>query len=181
MLYPIFFVDERYLAVTIPILLGFTLFGLFDLIRLFKKEEVTAKLKILLTLILCLLFIASNLFINLALDEKYGKADQPVEQKEAGLWLKNYEPNSVVMARKPWVAFYSNSIFVKMPFSDYKDMIKYACLKNVKYLVIDERYVKELRPQLSFLLEQGTNDLKLVYENKGNKYKIIIYELKCQR
>src|SRR3989344_3999808 len=183
-LYPIFFVDERYLASAIPALAIFFLFGLFDIIKLCNnklkgfKFPLTNNSKLFIITIVCILFLFSTLFIGIFLDSKYQKLDQATEQKVAGLWLKNYDPGSIVMARKPWVSFYSNGIFVKMPFASYQDTINYACSKNVKYLVIDERYVGSLRPQLSLLLDNSTEDMELVYDNEYNK-NIKIYRLRC--
>ena len=117
-LYPIFFVDERYLASAIPALAIFFLFGLFDIIKLCNnkikgfKFPLTNNSKLLIIAIVCILFLFSTLFIGIFLDSKYQKLDQATEQKIAGLWLKNYDPGSIVMARKPWVSFYSNGIFV---------------------------------------------------------------------
>src|SRR3989338_4641110 len=186
LLYPLFWVEERYLLPITPIFIIWLAKGSLELSNWAKKtlNNLSVKInnKIIPILIISLVLIAfliGNLIITSSLNPKYEKSDQAIEHKEAGLWLKENVQNPVVMSRKPWVSFYSEGNFVMLPYADYNETINYARYNNVEYLVIDERYIPALRPQLTFLLnEENTKDLELVYKNTDYKYKILIYKLK---
>ncbi len=186
LLYPLFWVEERYLLPITPIFIIWLAKGSLELSNWAKKtlSNLTIKINnkiipILVVSLILIAFLIGNLIITSSLDKKYEKSDQAIEHKEAGLWLKENAQNPIVMSRKPWVSFYSEGKFVMIPYADYNETISYARYNNVVYLVIDERYMPALRPQLTFLLsEENTKDLELVYKNVNHKYKILIYKLK---
>ena len=186
LLYPLFWVEERYLLPITPIFIIWLAKGSMELSNWAKKTLNNLAIKInnkiipiLVVSLILIAFLIGNLIITSSLDKKYEKSDQAIEHKEAGLWLKENSENPIVMSRKPWVSFYSGGKFVLMPYADYKNIINYAKLKKAEYIVIDERYIPALRPQLTFLInEENTEDLELIYKNTNYKYKVLIYKLK---
>ncbi|MBE9541744.1 MAG: hypothetical protein IMF01_05450, partial [Proteobacteria bacterium] len=48
--------------------------------------------------------------------------DEPLEQKEAGLWIKENRPDSIIMSRKPQIAFYAEGKYIILPFASYPDV-----------------------------------------------------------
>ena len=94
--------------------------------------------------------------------------------------MKEHAPqDSVIMSRKPWVAFYAERIGIPLPYANYSQMLYYARCHDVSHVVIDERLISELRPELAFLLDETKaprNDLKLIYKNDSG-HRILIYKV----
>ena len=76
------------------------------------------------------------------------------ELKEVGLHLRGKLPkDAVIMDRKPYFAFYSNSgKYVTIPSASINEVMKTSLSNNVDYLVLSERIVKIFRPNLMPLL-----------------------------
>ena len=117
----------------------------------------------------------------IALIPFYFYSDQPTEHKEAGLWMKENVPqNPVIMAKRPYIAFYAEGTYIPLPYANYTAMIKYAKSHHVKYIAMDEIETSKVRPELAFLLDETKapkDDLKVVYKNSTVHNKILIYEL----
>jgi len=78
---------------------------------------------------------------------------EPIELKQAGLWLKAHTPpGAIVMARKPMVAFYADRPWVPLPYTDYEGLLQSLKSQQVSFLVMDQLFAGRLRPQLRFLL-----------------------------
>jgi len=96
------------------------------------------------------------------------KGSYGIEQKKAGLWLRSSGlPQGAVMARKPWVAFYSGNENLPLPLASYGDILYYAKANMARYLVIDDLVTVKVRPALVFLLREIPKELELVYDNMG--------------
>ena len=129
-----------------------------------------------IVLIIC--SAVGNVFANHLIDSRFEKVDPPIEQKLAGVWVKDHYPSGVrIMERKPWMSFYSGGTFVNFPYASYDDLIMYACKQKVDLVVIDDRYTRQLRPEVAFLLDAGTKELTKVYESSGRR--LILYRLSC--
>jgi len=121
------------------------------------------------------------------------KADSPdyyadaVEQKKAGLWLKaNVKETPVIMSRNHVVDFYAGNYditqSITIPTSSLERVMAYAKHRGVRYLVLNERYVKDYL-QLGFLLENpdiaNEHHLNLIYQDvDASGLKTVIYELR---
>jgi len=183
LLFPIFFISPRYLFPIIPFMLIWVAKGTYELQRWFEKSgyQKIIKNKLIKNNIATILVLIS-LFPPFIAYYSFFLSDQPVEYKNAGLWLKDNAPEKhpVIMSRKPWIAFYADGIYVALPYANYTDTMIYAKHKNVDYVVIDERFIPERRPQLAYLLNESNapKNLKLVYKNeeKPNR-KILIYKI----
>jgi hypothetical protein len=126
-----------------------------------------------------IMFLLLTLVIP-ALKPLYIKKDEPLEHKELGLWIKeNFGKGFVILSRKPWVSFYSESLWHAYPYADYEKIMDFA--KNVKadFFVIDTRTIPSTRPQLEFLLDEkkAPSYLKLVKELHGAEQKILLYSV----
>lgn len=107
--------------------------------------------------------------------ELFSKREFPVEHMKAGYFLKNnvsseYEKLNI-MHRVPWVSFYSDSRFTMMPYAHYIDVINFAKLYKVDFIVVDERsslsdweFYNEL-----LNMDKYTDDVELIYEDNSEK------------
>ena len=166
--FPIFWVESRYLLPILPVLILFAAESTSFLDKFFNKKLLTYGF-IILVIVLAL----SGFFVNKLLEGRFEKTSPPIEHKEAGLWLKEYQSNSIIMSRKPYVPFYSNGFYVNLPFAPLSDVLEFACNKKVDFIVADKRY-SSLRPNLLEDLEKSK--LKEVYSLQDLK----IYELDCK-
>jgi 4-amino-4-deoxy-L-arabinose transferase-like glycosyltransferase len=66
-------------------------------------------------------------------------------------------PGPIVMARKPWVAFYANGVIAELPDVPAESLLGIARAKGVRAIVADDRAAAADRPQLAAWVE-GTAD-----------------------
>ncbi len=108
-----------------------------------------------------------------------------IEQKKAGLWLKEHtDKPPIIMCQNHSIDFYAGNYNVRqstnIPRNKLSRILEYAKYRGVEYIVLNERYLENYYPHLSFLLE-GKNvppNLKLVYEDiEKNGLKTVIYKL----
>jgi len=89
--------------------------------------------------------------------------------RNAGVWLSGVaEPGTVVMDRKPWVAFYANRGYRVTPDEPYETLVSAAVRDGVRYLVVDQKVSEVFRSQLEPLLydeafREREQRLELVY------------------
>ncbi len=109
---------------------------------------------------------------------------EPVEQKIAGLWIKEFgKPSPVIMSRGRTVDFYAGNYniaeTVTVPKNELSRVLEYARNRGVQYLVLNERYLAAY-PELSFLLREETVSagLELVfkYDSKPG-LKTLVYQI----
>lgn len=165
--FPIFWVESRYLLPILPLLIMWAAESTSVLEIIVNKKLLIAGFSVLI-----LALLVSNVFANHLIDKRFEKLNPPIEHKQAGLMLKQYYSNPIVMSRKPYVSFYASGSYVNLPYASLKDTLDFACYKNVQFLVADSRY-SSLRPELMKELENST--LEKVY----NKENIVIYKLSC--
>ncbi len=111
-----------------------------------------------------------------------------VEQKKAGLWLKeNGVQRPIIMSRNHTVDVYAGNYDVKqsvtIPWDSLERVIDYAKHRNVDYLVLNERYLKDY-PNLKPLLaeEMQRPDLELIYKDQeAPGLKTVVYEVKHKK
>ncbi|MFQ5639593.1 MAG: ArnT family glycosyltransferase [bacterium] len=96
----------------------------------------------------------------------------PVEQKKAGLWLKeNTTGPRIIMSRGHAVDIYAGNYditqSVTLPKASLERVLEYAKYRNVDYLVVNERYIKSY-PEMNVLLETRDNisGLELIYDER---------------
>jgi len=107
-----------------------------------------------------------------------------IEQKKAGLWLKEHGVNPpVIMAKNHAVSFYAGNYEIKesvsIPYNTIDRVLEYAKFRGVSYLVFNDRY-RNYYPTLGYLLDQENipPQLKLVYLDKENNgLRTLIYQI----
>jgi len=79
---------------------------------------------------------------------------QPFWRIEAGDWLARHAAaGSPVMARDSEVALYAGLPMVAFPDAEWPQVVAYGRARGARYLVVEEQMIKDLRPQLSGLLD----------------------------
>jgi hypothetical protein len=109
-----------------------------------------------------------------------GLANMNAGRREAGLWLKAHsEPQALVMSRDTEVPFYAERHWVATPNEEYDRFIAYVRKRGGNYLVVDEREITVIRPQLSLLLneESPPSGLRHVYTAADPQGKTIVYQV----
>jgi len=165
--YSFFEAYNRFFTFLIPLLIAWTVVGLFELERIVGRKW--GKYIFLFLIFPSIFYFSCKSMVN-----KYD-----LEHKQAGIWLRNNsKKSSVVMSRKPYVAFYSGNLIASIPNGSYEEVSIYAKVHNADYLVIDERYIPNTRPQLEFLLNTYSvpEELKMVYQGGYEGKRIIIYQ-----
>jgi len=108
----------------------------------------------------------------------------PVEQKQAGLWLKEHaKPPIVIMSRYHTADIYAGNYditkSITLPRSSLERILQYAKHRGARYLMLNERYMKQY-PQLRFLLKEDARyeGLRLIYRDTNQAGLVtVIYEI----
>lgn len=168
--YAITVTELRYTFVLIPILLGWVGLGCAN-IGQFVAERLpnwkgagripTAFVQgsLLLLLIASLAPLFSREMEGRDLD------NVPYEEKAAGLWLRhNSDPGSIVMSPDARVAFYAGAEHIFLPDEDVQTIREYAERRNVTYIVLSERRLKN-RKSVYGIADEPTGNLKIIYDD----------------
>lgn len=195
-LVPMFHFTERYMLPMVPIALIWSSFGIEYLSDWFEKtwESLTLKIKnkrqVVFRTAFMLLFLGS-VFIPIYARMIVRNPDEatewaePVEQKKAGLWLKEYcgEHVPIVMAWSHAVSFYAGNYNIKqsvtIPHNDLDRVLAYARFRGATFLSLNEKN-KASFPTVNYLLDenQAPPDLKLIYKDDSIPgLKTLIYEI----
>jgi 4-amino-4-deoxy-L-arabinose transferase-like glycosyltransferase len=185
--YIITIVEVRYFYVLLPVLFGWMACGIVEMEdwlheslqhlpfgKLFSNKYIFPAL--------CLTFI---LFYTLPLNSFMRSSDgawqfSQYEQRNAGLWLKeNAKPAPIVMSNDFRPAFYAEGKYVPLYSDNINQVLAEAFAKQVDFLVIDERNIKQTSPLSSLLNEpQNSPQLEFVYQaTEREGYKIVIYRV----
>ena len=102
----------------------------------------------------------------------FSKVENPVEHERAGLYLKKiaHEPYEAinVMSAKPYVNYYSNARFTMLPYANVPDVISFAKLYNVDYIVVDKRFLGKWNYYNELIeMQKYSDDVELFYEDSS--------------
>jgi 4-amino-4-deoxy-L-arabinose transferase-like glycosyltransferase len=187
-----FHIELRYFAPMLPILLLWVAKGIAALADWLRQtaanlrsplkpdaERVPAGLgrgvTVLLSLLLVLYFAVLQPMVM-----RDGVAGVNVSRREAGSWLKAHAPSdALIMSRDTEVPFYAERRWAATPNEEYDRFIAYVRKRGAAYLVVDEREVTVIRPQLSLLLNEDAppTGLRHVYTAPDIRGKTIVYEV----
>jgi len=181
-------VEVRYFYVLLPILFGWMACGIIEMedwLRESLQHSSLGKLfaaNLYIFPVLCLIFI---ILYTLPLNSFMRSSDgawqfSQYEQRTAGLWLKeNAKPAPIIMSNDFRPAFYAEGKYVPLYSDNINEVLAEAVAKQVDFLVIDERNIKETSQLSSLLNEPQTSpQLELVYQATERKgYKIVIYRV----
>ncbi len=101
-------------------------------------------------------------------------------RREAGLWLKENTPaDALIMSRDTEVPFYAERRWTPTPNEEYERFIAYVRQRGARYVVVDEREVTVIRPQLDLLLDAASPPpgLRHLYTAPDPMGKTIVYEV----
>lgn len=180
-LLPLFFLDQRFLLPMTPALLLFAAAGVVALAERFSRMMSVTRWHIpVVTWVAVLLVGWVTWFLPVLLIGPFGNYDrwnQAIESRDAGVWLKaHYPPGQAIMSRKPYVPFYSDGRLVELPQDNLDRILAYGRLHGARFLVVDERGIADVRPNLLPLLDgPAPPGLKLVYdwhERTGERLRI---------
>jgi len=193
--YPLGHVERRYMVPLIPVFVLLALEGarwaaapLTRVIRLRSGGAAAQRLGLGLAAGAAALIILAWSGEELLAATRRTPWNEPIELKQAGLWLKAHAPpDAVIMARKPMTAFYADRPWVALPYTDYGGLLRSLREQRVSHLVMDEIFAGRLRPQLRFLLYEPERIKRLtelvpvhvVNERRGRA--VIIYQVNRDR
>lgn len=188
-MYPFFIIIERhtFFIVLFPLILssiGFVYSGsaITNLTGFcgVEKNVVAAFVKKYIKLLIIAIFIISS-FIYIKFSS-LDKIPELVEHVKLGNFIKNtysmeYEKINI-MSRKPVVSFYSDARFTMLPYANERDVVDFAKLYNVDFIVVDERLLSRWDYYDELLqLDKHFDDIELVYEDLSDK-KIKLFEIR---
>lgn len=179
LMYPFFIVIEKQ---TLSIVLFLILFssggfvnseqvvsGIVDYYGISRNSLVLLFEKGIKYMIVVLLVLSSLFYLKYS---SFDKTPHPVEHMRAGIYLKEnvssvYEKLNV-MARKPYVNYYSDSRFTMMPYANITDVINFAKRYDVDYIVVDERALSRWDFYDELLeLQKYSDQVELFYEDNS--------------
>jgi 4-amino-4-deoxy-L-arabinose transferase-like glycosyltransferase len=177
LMYPLFIIIEKQtLAIVVFLVLfssgGFAKSGsvvsdILDYYGISKNRAILLFEKNIKYIIVILLVLSSFSYLKYS---SFDKVPKPVEHKTAGIYLKKHVATEYekinVMARKPYVNFYSNAKFTMLPYANSTDVINFAKLYNVDYIVVDERSLSKWDFYYELLeMHKYSDGVELVYED----------------
>jgi 4-amino-4-deoxy-L-arabinose transferase-like glycosyltransferase len=185
-----FHIELRYFAPMLPILLLWVAKGIAALadwldqtrtnLRSSPQQKVVPSgwgrgLTILLSLLLVLYFVILQPRVV-----RDGLAGMDLSRRAAGNWLKAHAPaDALIMSRDTEVPFYAERRWAATPNEEYERYVAYIRKRGAAYLVVDEREVTVIRPQLSLLLNEDAPPpgLRHVYTAPDPRGETIVYEV----
>lgn len=181
LMYPMFIIIEKQTLLIVVFLILFSCGGfsnsrqaVSDLLSYYGLEKnrflrlLERNIKYLIVIILILSSLSYMKYSS------FDKTPKPVEHDRTGLYLKEhirpeYEKINV-MSAKPYVSYYSDAKFTMLPYADAADVINFAKLYNVDYIVIDERYLSKWEHYDSLLeLQNYSDSVELFYEDSSDQ------------
>lgn len=165
--HPLSVVDPRYLLPLLPAPMIWAAIGLSELEARWRPGRA-------LTMALAGLFLTADLLGPFYIP-------RPTEYRALGMWMRQHGISGYdvgVLARKRQPAFYAGARWEWLPLADTAGLLDYAASHHGQYVVIDERTVPALRPQLAYLLDpaQGPPRLKVVHVEEGAK-EVVLYQI----
>lgn len=185
LVYPSFIIIEKQTFLIVVFLLVFASGGLSnsdlaisDLATYYsvsKNKGLVLLRKSIKPIIIAVLIITSFSYLKYSRFQHFDSAHaKPEEHRRAGYFLNerlapDYEKLNI-MGRKPYVSYYSDSRFTMLPYANAVDVINFAKLYNVDYIVIDKRslskwdYYNELKE-----MQRYSDEVELFYEDRSEK------------
>ncbi len=178
----ILFVWTRYLLPVIPLVALWAGYGVDALADVFLggfnvTGRTASRVHAFIGLMLVIILIGTHPYLRPTLGNLMQVHD--VEQREAGLWLAQYDPSPSkrIMSTTSQVPYYAAGVHVPMPVDDPALIPLYAQRRGVQYVVISE--VKDAnRPTKVWLDPQKVPEgWELIYDGGGPGKRIVIYRL----
>ena len=150
LMYPCFIIIEKQTLSIVLYLIFFSsggfaaapsvISGIAGKLGIEKSRAVNLLEKAIKPVIVLLLVVSSLVYLKFT---SFDKVPHSYEHERAGLYLKEHASAGYedinVMARKPYTNYYSDARFTMMPYAGIEDVINFAKLYKVDYIVVDER------------------------------------------
>jgi 4-amino-4-deoxy-L-arabinose transferase-like glycosyltransferase len=183
--YALAVLEVRYLVPVLPILLGWVAKGILELES--WSTRTASKLGVRFpggrrsaSVAVLVLLIASRLASLTYPGRVSPWQDLPLEQRIAGLWIRDRGPREpLIMAAGPWAAYYADGRHLYLPQETPPTVLDYARRKGIDYLIVDERS-RSRYPSLMSLLDSRELPLglRVAYENRDELgYALRVFEL----
>ena len=142
-----FFVQDRYLATSVAVACVLIGAGLADLPSSSARRATQS-----LLVVLAALAIGADVTSRLA----GPPSSEPTDHRAVGEMLAtSTSADESVMTRSMTVRYYLGRRTVPFPYGEPDEVMDYACRKGVDLIVVDERQVAQMRPQLQPWLGSG--------------------------
>jgi len=182
-----FHIELRYFAAMLPVLVIWVAKGIDSLAwwvtqtwnKLRPKSTLAGRIGKVTAIFLCGLLVLYFVVLQPSVVAD-GLAGQNPSRREAGLWLKQHSsPDAMIMSRDTEVAFYADRRWAATPNEEYARFIEYVRKRGADYVIVDEREVTVIRPQLALLLDEDNPppELRHVYTAPDPRGKTIVYEV----
>ncbi len=129
-------------------------------------------------IIIAILILSSLIYLEYS---NFENTSKPIEHEKAGYYLKEsvipgYEELNI-MGRKPYVSFYSDARFTMLPYAPSADVLYFAKLYKVDYIVVDGRSLSkwDFYNELKDMNKQFA-DVDLIYED-NSEYPIRLFKI----
>jgi 4-amino-4-deoxy-L-arabinose transferase-like glycosyltransferase len=181
LMYPLFIVIEKQTLFIVLFLICFASGGyansklvVSEILMFYgiKQNKVSRFIESAIKSVIILILLLSS--ISYLKYSSFDNVPEPVEHMNAGIYLKEnvsteYEKLNV-MARKPYVNYYSDARFTMIPYAGIADVIKFAKLYNVDYIVVDEMSLGRWDHYGDLLeMQRHSEEVELFYEDNSGK------------
>jgi hypothetical protein len=175
----------RYLVPVLPILLGWVAKGILELGSWSTRTAANLRIRVpggrhAASVAVLALLIATRL-ASLTYPARVSPwQDLPLEQKIAGLWIRDHGPRApLIMAAGPWAAYYAGGRHLYLPQEELPTVLDYARSRRIDYLIVDRRSRSRYPSLMSLLDDRETpSGLRLAYEGRdGPDYALRVFEL----
>ncbi|MBD3203973.1 hypothetical protein GF327_06745 [Candidatus Woesearchaeota archaeon] len=154
MFYSLFYTEVRFLYLPLLFAILFSSDGFISsgylLTNIFRYYEVNNNIFIEIVIghirkIMLFLLILSTAFYLMNQEIFFDFEQVPHEHIEVGQFIKNISGTRKVnvMSRKPWASFYSDSDYTDLPYAAPEDVVNFAYMYDVDFIVIDERLLSD--------------------------------------
>lgn len=180
LMYPVFIIIEKQTLLIVVFLIFFACAGfsnarqavssLISYYGLGQNRALQLAERNVKNLILFVLVLSSLSYMKYS---SFDKVPKPVEHDRAGFYLKEkvqvgYEEINVMSAR-PYVSYFSNAKFTMLPYANSSDVIHFAKLYNVNYIVIDKRFLGKWDFYNELIeMQKYSDDVELFYEDSSD-------------
>ncbi|RJQ56243.1 MAG: hypothetical protein C4526_02300 [Nitrospiraceae bacterium] len=185
LMYPVFLIIEKQTLLVVVFLLLFSSGGFANAQKVISdvgsyygiNESRTVRLlgKYIIHLMVVVLSASSLVYLKYSDFEHFDRAHaKPEEHKRAGYFLNEklspgYEELNI-MSKDPFVSFYSGSRYTMFPYANVNEVINFAKLYGVDYIVIDERALIKWDFYNELLqMDKHSDDVELFYEDTSVK------------
>jgi 4-amino-4-deoxy-L-arabinose transferase-like glycosyltransferase len=179
LMYPLFIIIEKQTLLIVVFLVLFSsggfanaesvVSGIVDYYSFRKNKLLMLFEKNIKYIMVVILILSSLSYLKYS---SFDKVQGTAEHERAGMYLKKHVTSEYeklnVMARKPYVNYYSGARFTMIPYANITEVVNFAKLYNVDYIVVDERSLSKWDYYNELLeLQNYSDEVELFYEDSS--------------